>query len=755
MLTLIALLGCTAGEDSGGGAAPLAADVVVSVERGAAAATVSERYLSFAIDTAQVAGGVFWNPDDEADEEEIAVEPFDFTSPQLRALAAELAPATLRIGGTAADFAYYDLDGSTDGTTPPGDYGLVLTAAQWDGVVDFAEEVGLDILFTLNAGPGPRDEADQWQGDDMRAFVARSVSRGEPVTVWELGNEINAYSLMHGLSLSPEDYAADLALARAVLDEEAPGSRLAGPSSAFWPVVGEFNDFHAELVPHAGELLDVVTWHYYPQQSVRCPVQSRLATPETMLSAEALDELLVWAEQVEAPVRAHAPGAEVWLGETGNAQCGGQPGVSDAYAGGVWWVDQLGQLARRGQQQVVRQTLAGSDYGLLEDSDLSPNPDYWISVLWRRLMGATVLAATSPDPALRAYAHCHPDGEGVTLALVNIGDQPLAVGADLSGSGDAAEAYILTAPSLDSRTLSLNGGPALTYDGGAMPGPQRRGRPRRRGDGARAELRLPPLPRGRGRRVSVRYRPTARVLLIDPDDRLLLLQMQWRFPIWVTPGGGVEGDETLAAAARRELYEETGQTDVVWLSDGPLWERRHVWTSSRGEQVESHEHFFLARTTSTAVTFLDEEERSELIDWRWWSCGDLAAATTAGHPVRAAPGGRAPPPAAARRAPRSARRHRDLSAALPVLKQPGRLAHQEQADVVRRCVHEAIEWDVDVGQEFRSDLRGCRQLARPSCCRRRFPGLTQPWKGRLDEADGIDTALHPLSAELPSAPPTP
>jgi hypothetical protein len=182
-----------------------------------------------------------------------------------------------------------------------------------------------------------------------------------------------------------------------------------------------------------------------------------------------LDEVSVWAREIEQLRDELAPGRPLWLGETGNAQCGGQPGVSETFAGGFWWLDQLGLLARRGHEVVVRQTLSGSNYGLLDDLTLDPRPDYFTSVLWRRLVGERVMAAhVHGDNKLRVYAHCTRGEPGsMTLAYLNL-DEERGARIDL-GRGAEVDVYQLDAESLTAPTVRLNGQPLVAGPDGSLP----------------------------------------------------------------------------------------------------------------------------------------------------------------------------------------------------------------------------------------------------------------------------------------------
>lgn len=73
-------------------------------------------------------------------------------------------------------------------------------------------------------------------------------------------------------------------------------------------------------------------------------------------------------------------------------------------------------------------------------------------------------------------------------------------------------------------------------------------------------LALKPVHRLRHRWRRWRKTPLEGVTMIarDPEERLLLVRLSYAEPGWSLPGGGAKRGEDMAAAAARELAEETG-----------------------------------------------------------------------------------------------------------------------------------------------------------------------------------------------------
>jgi hypothetical protein len=150
------------------------------------------------------------------------------------------------------------------------------------------------------------------------------------------------------------------------------------------------------------------------------------------------------------------PGKPFWNTETADAACGGNP-WGGAFLDTFRYLDQLGRLAKQDVRVVIHNTLVASDYGLLDDATLAPKPNYWGALLWRQLMGTTVLESGVPVQAgIHVYAHClRGKPGGVALLVINT-DRTAARTLSLPMAG---ERYTLTSSSSDlqTRTVQLNG----------------------------------------------------------------------------------------------------------------------------------------------------------------------------------------------------------------------------------------------------------------------------------------------------------
>ena len=427
-------------------------------------ATVDKRYLSFSIDISVLAGGFWWEGSHTTRKGlgTLRVPPIDLNSKKLDQLVQALGPSYLRVGGSEADKIHYfeTVEGDEDA--------LVLTKEIWDQLHAFIQRNQLNFMFTFKYGLFKRSDHGTWQGSEIERLIQYNEEKGYRIDVCELGNELNAYWAFYGLSSQPmaKKLATDYSTFTTLIRAHCPGTKICGPGSAFWPGLGEtikpLSNITKKFLQSLSTEIDIVDWHYYPFQSNRSPIRTRTATLRAMLSPKSFENFARYSKQLCQWRDLYQPEAQIWTGETGSGQCGGEPKLSDRFASCFWWADQLGRGATLGQKVMVRQSLIGGDYALINRLTLKPKPDYWVSWLWVKLMGEKVFEVTSSNKFLRVYCHSAANkgnGEannmGFTLLLVNMSKKTTTL--NLANFGLPERRFEITAKKLTSKRVLING----------------------------------------------------------------------------------------------------------------------------------------------------------------------------------------------------------------------------------------------------------------------------------------------------------
>jgi heparanase 1 len=335
-----------------------------------------------------------------------------------------------------------------------------LTRPQWKGVVDFSHNVDAKIVTSFATSVGTRDASGVWTPTQAHDFLAYTKSIGGSIAAAEFMNE-PTFAEIGGApkGYSASDYGRDIKVFVPFIRREAPTMILLGPGS-----VGEGASLGAmrllkseDLLTATGPVFDAFSYHFYGAVSARC---SSLGggkggiTPELALSPE-------WLSRTDAVEAFYAglrdrflPGKPMWNTETAEAACGGDQWAA-TFLDSFRYLGQLGSLAKHGVQVVAHNTLAASDYGLIDEKTLNPRPNYWAALVWRQLMGTTVLdAGASPSEDLYLYAHCMRGNPGGVVLLVMNADRANPQSIQASKAGNR---YTLTANDLMSSQVQLNG----------------------------------------------------------------------------------------------------------------------------------------------------------------------------------------------------------------------------------------------------------------------------------------------------------
>lgn len=467
--------------------APRAAPVAVTPRTMPRIATVDPRYESYNVEIAEIIGGSFWKPYTPASIAALKAKvgapppagpvmgnvgqdtsmyqrraPIDLTNSRLRKLARALGPAYVRASGTWMNQVYFHDAATPVPKTAPRGFDGVLTRGEWKGVIDFAKAVDAKLVISFTISSGVRDAAGIWTPVQARKLLDYTRSIGGDIAAAEMFNEPSLPAGGAPPGYNAQMFASDFAVFKPFIRAAAPHMLIVGPGSVgeggvMAAMAGDAMLKTADLLSARPEpKFDVYSYHSYAAVSLRCAAMG--AAAQTTAGAALSEEWLsrpdsIFDFYIALRNRFEPRSKGVWITETADAACGGNPWAA-TFLDTFRYLDQLGRLAKKGATVSFHNTLASSEYGLLDQKTFAPRPNYWAALLWHRLMGTAVLDAGPSREGLHLYAQCmrgHPGGVTL-LAINNDRTQPSAIEIPT-----AAMRYTLSAPQLEAASVELNG----------------------------------------------------------------------------------------------------------------------------------------------------------------------------------------------------------------------------------------------------------------------------------------------------------
>jgi len=161
---------------------------------------------------------------------------------------------------------------------------------------------------------------------------------------------------------------------------------------------------------------------------------------------------------------------QIWLTETSSSWASIE-GAMNAFLHGFWYLASLGQYAQTGLTAHSRWQLLSTDTSTFintSSKSYSVLPDYWIAVVYKRVVGPKVFKVSSAPDQIFAYAQCGTSPGAVTLIVGN----PSATSITIEVNGlhsQTHDEYIFTAPTLESYVINLNNEPLSLTPNGTLP----------------------------------------------------------------------------------------------------------------------------------------------------------------------------------------------------------------------------------------------------------------------------------------------
>ncbi|XP_058808410.1 heparanase-like [Phymastichus coffea] len=388
-------------------------------------------------------------------------------------LARHLSPAFVRIGGTSADCLFFNqtseqlekkdnkelLVYSNDTSN------FSITSNDFISLYQFTQDANLRMIFDLNVLR--RNSDGSWNSDNGQEIILFAKKHGMELD-WQMGNEPNSFFHVFNIRISAQQLAEDYCKLRSLLNESGyKDSSLMGPEANH---IGDSGQFYAHIfLKYVKDCIDDVTWHQYY-------LNGHIAQLEEFLNPLTFNRLSTQIDTMNWAIKTSGQVKNMWISETSSAYGGGAPNLSDRFVASFLWLDKLGYSAKANVQVVIRQTLYGGDYAMV-GHDLHPNPDWWLSVLYKKLVSERVLDLQAPDNfgKLRMYAHCASQqmakstDSSIVIYGVNLNTQDIRINLQIPTKEKHVYAYILTSKDLQSRDIYLNENILKLKNDGSLP----------------------------------------------------------------------------------------------------------------------------------------------------------------------------------------------------------------------------------------------------------------------------------------------
>jgi heparanase len=438
---------------------------------------VDERFQSFNVEMCEVIGGDFWVPYNLMDSVlktttkkgfaalKWGIEPINLYEKKLRNLAAGLGPTYVRVSGTWANAVYFQNNDDPKMSTPPTGFKNILTRPQWKGVIDFCKAVDGKLVTSFPISDGMRDEKGVWQSTQVQSILDYTQSIGGDIAAAEFFNEPSHAS--HGdapKGYKGANYATEFALFKNFIAKAAPNMKIIGPGST-----GEGGILPSGLDIPIDDILsaapqstfDVFTYHYYGTVSKRCMGGQK---PDNALSADWLKKTELGLAFYQNTRDKYMPNVPIWNTETAETACGGNPWAA-TYIDCFRYLEQLGRLAKKGVQVVMHNTLARSEYAMLDHDTHNPRPNYWVAFLWNKFMGTQVYEAGSLEAGVDIFVHnLKNTSTGKAILILNTNAKSTFVNLP-----SGAQEYLITADELQTKKVKLNGEELKMTPNDALP----------------------------------------------------------------------------------------------------------------------------------------------------------------------------------------------------------------------------------------------------------------------------------------------